>query len=397
MELSNREAYIVSSVRTAVGKAKRGALRNYRPEKMGGQVVREAISRVGGLEDADIDDVMIGCAMPEGPQGMNMGRIIAQEAGLPDEIPGATVNRFCSSGLQTIAMATQAIMAGHAEAIVAGGTESMSLVPMSGFFFSPESSLVAQDPAVYLSMGNTAENVAEKYGISREDQDAFSLRSHEKALEAISAGRFKTEIMPLNVSETVASDDGPVTTELLFDTDEGPRAGSTIEQLAKLPTVFRKGGSVTAANSSQMSDGAAATVVVSGGMLQKLGAQPMARLVGFAVAGVAPEIMGVGPIPAVRKVLQQTGLSLSDIDLIELNEAFASQSLAVIRELGLDEEIVNVNGGAIALGHPLGCTGAKLTATLIHEMLRRGSKYGICTMCIGGGMGAAAVIENLSS
>ncbi len=395
--INDKDAYIVSSVRTAVGKAKKGALRNYRPEKLGGLVVREAVARVSGLEDKMVDDVLMGCAMPEGPQGMNMGRIIAQEAGLPDEVPGATVNRFCSSGLQTIAMATQAISAGHADVIVAGGTESMSMVPMSGFYFSPDPAMVEADPDVYISMGNTAENVAEQFDISREDQDAFALESHRRALEAIEKGYFKKEIFPLQVSEVVMGPDGPEKKEFVFDTDEGPRAGSTPEQLAKLRAVFRMGGTVTAANSSQMSDGAAASVLMSGRVVNELGVTPEAKLIGFAVAGVAPEVMGIGPIPAVRKVLEQTGLTLDDIGLIELNEAFASQSLAVIRELGLDREKVNIHGGAIALGHPLGCTGAKLTATLIHALKRRGQKFGICTMCIGGGMGAAGVIENLSA
>ena len=388
-------AYIVSSVRTAVGKAMRGTLVNTRPEEMGGIVVNAAIERVKGLEKERVDDVLIGCAMPEGPQGLNVGRVVAQKAGLPDHVPGATINRFCSSGLQTIVMASQSISAGHADVVVAGGAESMSQVPMSGFFFQPDPDLVLSDPDVYISMGNTAENVAEKYSVSREDQDRFAYQSHMRALDAIESGRFEGEIVPVHVENVVFHEGNTRTLTTDFKVDEGPRGDTSIEALAKLKPVFRAGGTVTAGNASQMSDGAAASVVVSAQTLEELGIDPMARVVGFAVAGVAPEIMGVGPIPAIQKVLKQTGLSVKDIGLVELNEAFASQALAVIRETGFDEELVNVNGGAIALGHPLGCTGAKLTATLLHEMKRRSVRYGICTMCIGGGMGAAAVFENL--
>ena len=384
-----QEAFIVSAVRTAVGKAPRGTLRNVRPEQLGAAVVIEAIKRAGSFNPEEIDDVLVGCAMPEGSQGLNMGRIIAAAAGLPVSVPGATVNRFCSSGLQTIAMATQSIMTGFSDVMVAGGVESMSRVPMAGYYYQPDPTLSASHPEYYVSMGNTAEVVAERYNISRDDQDAFALKSHEKALAAIKAGYFSDEIVSIEVESTNG-------TGRSFSTDEGPRAGSTLEALARLRPVFRAGGTVTAGNSSQLSDGAAATVLMSGNKVKELGINPVARLLGFAVAGVAPEIMGIGPVEAVPKVLRQTGLSLSDIDLIELNEAFASQSLAVIRELGLDPEIVNVNGGAIALGHPLGCTGAKLTTTLIYEMRRRKARYGLCTMCIGGGMGAAAVIENLT-
>ncbi|NNF04929.1 MAG: thiolase family protein, partial [Rhodothermales bacterium] len=348
-----------------------------------------------GLDGSAIDDVLIGCAMPEGAQGLNMGRIVAQMAGLPDEVPGATINRFCSSGLQTIAMATQAIATGFADTVVAGGTESMSQVPMTGFHYSPDPDLMSDDPDVYVSMGNTAENVAEKYDVTREDQDAFALRSHERALDAIDSGRFRDEIVPLDVDVLYERPGRPEVAREEFAVDEGPRRDTSAEALARLRPVFRKGGTVTAGNSSQMSDGAAAAVVMSKRRMDEIGADPIARLVGYAVAGVPPEIMGVGPVAAIPRVLQQTGLSLKDIGLVELNEAFASQSLAVIREVGLDEDIVNVNGGAIALGHPLGCTGAKLTATLLHEMMRRGVRYGICTMCIGGGMGAAGVFENL--
>ncbi|MEM6647162.1 MAG: thiolase family protein, partial [Bacteroidota bacterium] len=309
--------------------------------------------------------------------------------------PGATVNRFCSSGLQTIVMASQAVMAGHADVIVAGGAESMSMVPMSGFFFQPDMGLAQADPDVYISMGNTAENVATKYDVSREDQDAFALQSHRRALAAIEAGRFQDEIVPLTFDRT-GYNDGEVHTEAVtYDTDELPRPGTSMAALGKLRPVFRMGGSVTAGNASPLSDGGAAAVIVSERVKNELALQPLGRVIGFAVAGVPPEIMGIGPVPAIAKVLRQTGLSIADIGLVELNEAFAAQALAVIREAGLDIDRVNVNGGAIALGHPLGCTGAKLTATLLHEMRRRDVQYGICTMCIGGGMGAAAVIERI--
>ena len=389
------DAYIVSSVRTAVGKADRGALRQVRPEELGATAVREAVGRVKGLVPEAVDDVLIGCAFPEGPQGQNVGRIIAQKAGLPDEIPGATVNRFCSSGLQTIAMATQAIQTSFADVVVAGGTESMSMVPMTGFFFQPDPGTVGTDIDVYVSMGITAENVAAKYGVTREDQDRFALRSHARAVDAIESGRFDEEIAGIDVKEVLYQNGQREKKEFTFDTDEGPRRDTSLEALSRLRPVFKQGGTVTAGNSSQRSDGAAAAVVMSGRTAKELGVEPMARLVGFALAGVPPELMGIGPIRAIQKVLKQTELSVEDIGLVELNEAFAAQALAVIREVGLDEDIVNVNGGAIALGHPLGCTGAKLTATLIHEMRRREVRYGICTMCVGGGMGAAGVIENL--
>ncbi len=388
-------AYIVSIVRTAVGKAEKGSLRNVRPEELGAIAVREAVRRVKGLESELIDDVIMGCAFPEGPHGMNMGRIVAQKAGLPDSVPGATVNRFCSSGLQTIAMATQAIMAGHADVIVAGGTESMSQVPMTGFFFQPDPELVERDIDVYLSMGLTAENVAERYGITREEADRFALRSHQRAIEAIDSGKFDEEIVPVPVREVVYENGQTRTVEKEFRVDEGPRRDTSLEALSALRPVFKVNGTVTAGNASQKSDGAAAAVVMSERMVRELGVEPMGRLIGFALAGVPPEIMGIGPVEAIHKVLRQTGLKLDDIDLIELNEAFAAQALAVIREVGLDEEKVNVNGGAIALGHPLGCTGAKLTATLLYELRRRGGRYGLCTMCVGGGMGAAGIIENL--
>lgn len=390
-----KDAYIVSSVRTAVGKAPRGTLRTMRSDDMGAIAVKAAIDRVKGLEPEQVDDVILGCAFPEAEQGFNLGRIVAQRAGLPDSVAGCTVNRFCASGLQTIAMATQAIMAGQAEVMVAGGAESMSLIPMGGHALAPNPNLMSEMPQAYCTMGLTAENVAHQHGISREDQDAFALRSHQRALAAIQAGKFDEEIVPMQVRETLYQEDELQTKETLFQVDEGPRADTSLEALAKLPAVFHVKGSVTAGNTSQMSDGAAATVIMSEQMVNQLGIQPLGRLLGFATAGVPPEIMGIGPVAAIPKVLRQVGLTLDDIELIELNEAFAAQSLAVIRKLDLNEEILNVNGGAIALGHPLGMTGAKLTATILHEMKRRGVRYGLVTMCVGGGMGAAGVFENL--
>ena len=390
-----KEAYIVSSVRTAVGKAPRGTLRQVRPDDLGAAAVRGAIARLPGLVSNQIDDVVMGCAMPEAEQGYNLGRVVALRAGLPDSVAGCTVNRLCSSGLQAIAMASQAIAVGHAEIVVAGGAESMSLIPMGGHQFLPNAELLAEAPETYITMGLTAEQVAEQFHVSREDQDAFALRSHQKALAAIQSGKFKEEIVPVTVREIRYLNGRPETVEIVFDQDEGPRADTSLDALANLKPAFHAKGKTTAGNSSQMSDGAAATVVMSGEQVEALGLKPLAKLLGFAVVGVAPEIMGIGPVAAIPKVLKQAGLSLKDIGLIELNEAFASQSLAVIRELGLDEEIINVNGGAIALGHPLGCTGAKLTATLLHEMKRRSVRYGLVTMCVGGGMGAAGVFENL--
>ena len=389
------EAYIVSSVRTAIGKAPRGTLRNVRPDDLGAAVVKGAIERVKGLKPGYIDDVIFGCAFPEGAQGFNLGRVVAQRAGLPDSAPGCTVNRFCASGLQTIAMATQAIKAEQADVIVAGGAESMSLIPMGGGDLAPNPGLMADAPEVYITMGLTAENVVQKFHISRHDQDHFALRSHHRALAAIQKGRFDDEIIPFTVYETHYGSGKPQSIETVFKVDEGPRSDTSIEALSRLKPVFRAGGTVTAGNSSQMSDGAAATVVMSQRRVHQLNVQPLGRLLGYAVAGVPPEIMGIGPVEAIPKVLKQVRLSLDDIGLIELNEAFAGQSLAVIHKLGLNEEIVNVNGGAIALGHPLGCSGAKLTATLLHEMRRRSVRYGLVTMCVGGGMGAAGVIENL--
>jgi acetyl-CoA acyltransferase len=390
-----KEAYIVSTVRTAIGKAPRGTLHNVRPDDLGAIAVKGAIAEISNLDPGLIDDVIMGCAFPEGEQGFNLGRIVARRAGLPDSVPGCTVNRFCASGLQTIAMASQAIISGQADLIVAGGAESMSLMPMGGNYLALNPALVSASPNTYISMGITAENVAQEFNISRQDQDQFALRSHTKALAAIAKGLFKPEIVPVKFSETLYLEGKTQTVERVFELDEGPRTDTNMEALAGLKPVFKAKGTVTAGNSSQMSDGAAATVIMSRKMLDQLKLRPMAKLLGYAVAGVAPEIMGIGPVAAVPKVLQQIGLSLNEIGLIELNEAFAGQSLAVIRKLGLDEDIINVNGGAIALGHPLGCTGAKLTATLLHEMQRRGIRYGMITMCVGGGMGAAGVFENL--
>jgi acetyl-CoA acyltransferase len=353
-----------------------------RPDDMAAVAIREAIRRVPGLSDEEIDDVIIGCAMPEAEQGMNVARIASLRAGLPVTTSAMTVNRFCSSGLQSIALAAERIIAGSAQTVVAGGTESMSMVPMTGHKLAPNPYLVEHAPDTYLSMGLTAENLARKYGISREESDGFSLRSHQNAVAAVRAGHFMDEIVPVNV---------PGTSGLTFSTDEGPRADTSMEALSKLKPVFHARGTVTAGNSSQTSDGAAACVVMSDSRARELKIEPLGRFVAFATGGVAPELMGIGPAVAIPKALKQAGLSLDDIDLIELNEAFAVQALAVIREVGLDPEKVNVNGGAIALGHPLGCTGAKLTATLLSEMRRRRRRYGMVTMCIGGGMGAAGI------
>jgi acetyl-CoA acyltransferase len=390
------QAYIVSSVRTAIGKAPHGALHAMRPDDLGAIALQGALAQVPDLSVESIEDVIMGCAMPEAEQGYNLGRVIAQRAGLPDSVAGATINRLCSSGLQAIATAHQAITLGQSAVMIAGGAESMSLIPMGGHDLLPNPALIEKTPRVYCTMGLTAENVASQFGIARADQDAFALRSHQKALQAIERGRFVDEIVPVPVKQTHYTEHHLETTENLFQVDEGPRRDTSLEALAALPSVFRLKGSVTAGNASQMSDGAAATVLVNEEILHRLNLSPLGKMLGFAVAGVPPEIMGIGPVEAVPKVLKQVGLSLSDIGLIELNEAFASQAIAVIRKLGLDESIVNVNGGAIALGHPLGCTGARLTATLLHEMKRRGIRYGLITMCVGGGMGAAGVFENLS-
>ena len=389
------EAVIVSATRTAVGRAKKGTLANTRPEDMGAVAVAEAIRRAGGLDPAEIDDVVMGCAMPEGEQGLNMGRVIALRAGLPDTVTAQTVNRFCSSGLQTIALGAQQIMSGMGDVVVAGGTESMSAVPMTGFQFRPNPWMVDNRPEIYIGMGLTAENVAQKYGIDRDAADAFSAGSHDKALAAIRDGKFSDEIVPLELEHVVRDNGDRASRTITFDTDEGPRPGSTPAVLSKLRPVFHVRGTVTAGNSSQTSDGAAAVVLTSGDKAEALGLQPMARFVSFAVGGVAPEIMGIGPVVAIPKALKRAGLTLDDIELVELNEAFAAQALAVIQEAGLDPDKVNVNGGAVALGHPLGCTGAKLTTQLLYEMQRRGNRYGMVTMCIGGGMGAAGIFENL--
>jgi acetyl-CoA acyltransferase len=386
---SRREAVIVASVRTAVGKAPRGALRQTRPDDMAAAAVRAALERVPALRPEMVEDVVLGCAMPEAEQGMNVARQAALLAGIPPATAAMTVNRFCASGLQAIALAARAIEAGEADVIVAGGTESMSLIPMGGHKISPNPSLIETYPDTYLGMGITAENVARKHGIDREASDRFALDSHRKAVAAIDAGRFRDEIIPLRVG---LEGDGKA---LTFETDEGPRRDTDLAALAKLKAAFAADGIVTAGNASQMSDGAAATVVVSSSRANELGLRPLARLVTYAVAGVPPEIMGIGPLEAIPKALRQAGLTLRDIDLIELNEAFACQGLAVIAGASLDPARVNVNGGAIALGHPLGCTGAKLTTQILHEMARRGSRYGLVTMCVGGGMGAAGIFERL--
>ena len=390
-----KEAVIVAAVRTAVGRAKRGTLVDVRPDEMAAVVIKEVLRRAEPVRPEDIEDVIMGCAFPEGEQGMNVARVALLRAGLPYTVPGQTVNRFCSSGLQTIAIAAQQIMAGMGSCIIAGGVESMSMVPMTSNKFVPNPWLVENYPQAYVSMGQTAENVARKYGISREDQDQFGYRSHMRAIAAQDAGKFADEIVPLEIEQVVLEDGKQVTRRIVFDADEGPRRDTSLEKMARLKPAFARHGTVTAGNSSQMSDGAAAVLVMERERAESLGLKPLARFVGYAVGGVPPELMGIGPTVAVPRVLQLTGLSLDDIGLIELNEAFAAQSLAVIRELGLDEEITNVNGGAIALGHPLGCTGAKLTVQILNEMARREVQFGLVTMCIGGGMGAAGIFERL--
>ena len=391
------EAVIVSAVRTPVGKAPKGRLAGTRPDDLAAVAMRGALARVPELDPTEIEDVIVGCAMPEGEQGMNVARIAALRAGLPVESAAMTVNRFCSSGLQTIAIAAQQIRTGQTRVALAGGTESMSMVPMGGNKVSANPWLIDHYPDVYLSMGLTAERVAEKCGITREDADAFALASHEKALAAIKDGAFADEIVPVTVTHTISGEKaGSLRTESEEMTvDEGPRADTSAEALAKLKPAFHAKGTVTAGNSSQTSDGAAMVVVMDEARAKELGLQPLARFVAFATAGTLPEEMGLGPVFAIPKALKQAGLKLEDVDLIELNEAFAAQSLGVIRKVGLDPAKVNVYGGAIALGHPLGCTGAKLTATLLHAMRRRGLRYGMVTMCVGGGMGAAGVFEAL--
>jgi acetyl-CoA acyltransferase len=390
-----KDAVIVSAARTAVGKAKRGGLATVRPDEMAAEVVRELLRRTPGLDPAEVEDVVLGCAFPEGEQGLNMARTVALRAGLPHTVSGETINRYCSSGVQSIAHVAYAIMTGQMEVAIAGGAESMSMVPMTGNKFAPNAYFAGEDPSVYTSMGLTAENVAEKYGVSREDQDVFALHSHQKAVAAVTGGVFDPEIVPIEVETVEVVDGASVTKKFTVSRDEGPRADTTLEALAKLRPAFKEGGSVTAGNSSQTSDGAAAVMVMSAEKASALGLKPLARFVAFATGGVPADLMGIGPIAAIPKALKLAGLKQEDIDLFELNEAFAAQSLAVIRELGLDESKINPNGGAIALGHPLGCTGGKLTTQLLYEMQRRKSRYGMVTMCIGGGMGAAAIFENL--
>jgi len=393
----SHEPVIVAAARTAIGKARRGSLVTIRPDEMAAAVIRDLLERAPAIDPAEVDDVILGCAFPEGEQGMNMGRMVALRAGLPDSVPAETVNRFCSSGLQTIAHAAYSIMAGQAEVVIAGGAESMTMVPMTGYKFSPNPYFAQDLPHYYTNMGLTAENVAEKYGISRQDQDEFALRSNLKAAQAVQSGLFDPEIVPLEVKLVEPDGNGSVRTrEFVFNRDEGPRSDTSLEALARLKPAFREGGTVTAGNSSQMSDGAAAVIVTSRAKAEQLGLKPLVRFLSFAVGGVPPELMGIGPVAAVPKALKLSGLSLNDIGLIELNEAFAAQALAVIRQLEFDLEITNVNGGAVALGHPLGCTGAKLTTQLIYEMKRRAVQFGMVTMCIGGGMGAAGIFENLS-
>jgi len=389
-----RDAHVISAVRTAGGKANKGTLANTRPDEMAAAVIKETIARVPGLEPGRVEDVVMGCAMPEGEQGLNVARIGLLRAGLPFTVPGYTLNRFCSSGLEAIHAASMRIQVGEVDVVVAGGTESMSLIPMGGNKPSPNPELVDNYPEVYMAMGLTAELLIEKYGVKREDQDVFALASHQKAADAISSGRFGHEIVPLTVRRSRVNDENKIeTTEYQFDTDEGVRADTTLEALSALKPAFKLKGTVTAGNASQMSDGAAALVIVSENVLSDLDIKPMAKLVAYATAGVEPELMGIGPVEAVPKVLRQAGLTLDDIGIVELNEAFAGQALAVQRELGIPDEKLNVNGGAVALGHPLGCTGAKLSVTLLHEMRRRGVEFGIVTMCIGGGMGAAGVFQ----
>ena len=389
-----REAVIVSAVRTAVGRAPRGSLRNTRPDDMAGWVVREALNRAPGVKPEEIDDLVIGCSFPEAEQGLNVARLIAYIAGLPYQVPGQTVNRFCSSGLQAIAIGAEHIMCGFADVIIAGGVESMSMVPMGGNKTVPNLKLIEKYPEGYTAMGVTAENVARKYGINREDQDAFALKSHQKAAAAIQAGRFKDEILPIKTKTQEVAEDGKVTfREFVFDTDEGVRADTTLEALGKLRPAFSLTGSVTPGNSSPLNDGASAVVLMSKEKAKSLGLAPMATFRSFAVAGVPPELMGIGPVEAIPKALKFAGLNLSQIDLFELNEAFASQALYICRTLGLDMDKVNVNGGAIALGHALGNSGARLTTTLMHAMKRQNARYGIVSMCIGFGMGAAGVFE----
>jgi acetyl-CoA acyltransferase len=391
----NREVWIVSAARTAVGRAKRGTLVNVRPDDMAAVVLNEVINRAPGVEKGEVEDVILGNSFPEHTQGMNFARIAVMLAGFPYTVPGQTVNRFCSSGLQAIAIGAQEILTGMSDVVIAGGAESMSQVPMAGYNFAPNPVAVEDVPEIYISMGLTAENVADKYNVSREDQDAFGFKSNQKALAANASGRFKDEIVPLAVKTVQVGPSGKIEEKTrIFQVDEGPR-NTTLEQMAALKPAFKIKGSVTAGNSSQMSDGAAAVLLMDSEKAKARGLKPMARYVGFAVAGVPSELMGIGPMFAIPRVMKVSGIKLNDIDLFEINEAFASQALASVRELGIDQEKVNVNGGAIALGHPLGCSGAKLTVQLVHEMKKRNSRYGVVSMCIGGGMGAAGIFENL--
>lgn len=391
-----REAVVVSAVRTAVGKAPRGILKDTRPDDIGALIIKEAVARVPGLKVEDIDDIVIGCAFPESDQGLNLARVLAMRAGFPFTVPGQTVNRFCSSGLQAIATAAYEIMVGAQDVMVAGGVEFMSQVPIMGLTPSPNPYLVEHNPQAYTSMGLTAENVADKFGITREDQDRFALSSHQKAAKAIKEGKFKEEVLPILAKVKEVQKDGTIKIkEVLFDTEEGVRYDTSYEGMAALKPAFKAKGTVTAGNSSQTSDGAAALVLMSKEKADQLKVKPMAIFRSFAVAGVPPEIMGVGPAYAAPKAIKKAGLTIKDIGLVELNEAFASQALYVIRELGLNLDIVNVNGGAVAMGHPLGCTGARLTTTLLYEMKRRKVRYGLVTMCIGGGMGAAGIFERV--
>jgi acetyl-CoA acyltransferase len=391
-----KKAYILASYRTPGCRAHKGKLKDMRPDDLAALAIRAIVERTGVAPQL-VEDVILGCAFPEAEQGMNVGRVAAMKAGLPAEVPGQTINRFCSSGLQSIALAAERVMLGLADCIVAGGVESMSSVPMGGIKYSANPGLAEEWPEAYSSMGITAELVAEKYGIEREAMDEFGAASHRRAADAIQSGRFVDEIIPVEIEHTALVNGKITKTTELVEVDDGVRASTTVQTLAGLRSAFKQGGPVTAGNSSQMTDGAAVSMVVSEAFLQKLGGQPMARFIAYAVKGVAPEIMGIGPVAAIPAVLEMASMSLAQIELIELNEAFAAQALAVIQELGLNRDIINVNGGAIALGHPLGCTGAKLTATLLHEMGRRGLRYGMVSMCIGGGMGAAGIFERLNN
>ncbi|MEO6036617.1 MAG: acetyl-CoA C-acyltransferase [Verrucomicrobiota bacterium] len=389
-----KEVFIVAAARTPIGKAPNGKIRSVRPDDLAAIAIKGALARVPQLPVDQIEDVILGCAMPEGPQGMNIARIACQRAGLPDSVPGVTINRFCASGLEAIAMGAQRILSGMADVVVAGGTESMSQVPMGGFKMSPNPCLVDHMPDAYLAMGFTAENVANKFGVSRQDADTFSFESHQKAIAALDAGRFKEECVSVPVREVSLGENGKrKVTEFTFDSDEGPRRDTSLEKLGTLKPAFNPKGSVTAGSASQRSDGAAAVVLMSGEKVKELGLKPLARFVTYAVGGVAPGIMGIGPIEAIPKALKRAGLKIEDMDLIELNEAFACQALSVIREAKLPPEKVNVNGGAVALGHPLGATGARLTVSILHELKRRKGRYGLVTMCVGGGMGGAGIFE----